>query len=110
VGAVPLRARNGAGEAGERGARMKRSIGGVAKALALAALLAATCGCGGGDDCGGFISINASPDECAALAMKFGCQSFEVDGPNCGLLACTTCGGLPTSTPSSTPTPTGSAA
>jgi hypothetical protein len=90
---------------------MKRSIGGVAKALALAALLAATAGCGGGgDDCGGFISINASPDECAALAMKFGCQSFEVDGPNCGLLACATCGGLPTSTPSSTPTPTGSAA
>ena len=83
---------------------MKHSIERVAGALALAALLAAASGCGGGgDDCGGFISINASPDECAAIAMKFGCQSFEINGPNCGLLACANCGGLPTPTVSPTP-------
>jgi hypothetical protein len=59
--------------------------------LGLALLLAASA-CGGGDDgCAGFISINATPEQCAALSAQYGCASFEVDGPSCGLNACATC-------------------
>lgn len=60
--------------------------------LVIAVLVAG--GCGGGDDCAGFISVNASPAECQALAERFGCSSFDVDGPSCGLVACARCGDL----------------
>lgn len=58
---------------------------------ALAGTLVA--GCGGGDGCTGFVSVNVSPAECERLAAKFGCSSFDVDGPTCGLAGCATCGG-----------------
>jgi hypothetical protein len=58
--------------------------------LALALLLAASA-CGGDDGCAGFISINATQEQCAALAAQYGCSSFEVEGPSCGLKACATC-------------------
>jgi hypothetical protein len=61
--------------------------------VALALVLGAAA-CGGGGDCAGFISVNATPAQCEALAEQFGCPSFEVDGPNCGLSACATCEGL----------------
>ena len=58
---------------------------------ATAALVAA---CGGSDGCGGFISINASPERCMALAEQFGCEGFEAtEGPSCGLVACARCEG-----------------
>jgi hypothetical protein len=50
-------------------------------------------GCGS-DDCSGFISVNATPEECQRLAQQFGCSSFDVEGPSCGLLGCASCGGL----------------
>ena len=38
--------------------------------------------CGGGDDgCDGFVTINARPEECEIRAERFGCSTFEVDGP-----------------------------
>lgn len=63
--------------------------------LALVALtVVLLSACGGGDDCAGLISINASAESCAAMAEELGCQSFEVNGPRCGLVACATCEGL----------------
>lgn len=59
--------------------------------LALALVAAA---CGGGDDCSGYITINATPEQCAALAEQYGCTGFDVDGPSCGLTACARCGDL----------------
>ena len=65
---------------------LKRSL------LGLVLLLAASA-CGGGDDggCAGYITINATPEQCAAIAEKYGCTSYEVTGPSCGLTACVTC-------------------
>jgi len=54
------------------------------------ALAAAACG-GGDDGCAGYITINATPEQCAQIAERFGCTSYEVDGPSCGLTACVTC-------------------
>jgi hypothetical protein len=63
-----------------------------AVAATVAVLVLAACG--GGGTCSGFISINASPDRCMALAEEFGCEGFEVsEGPSCGLLACARCEG-----------------
>jgi hypothetical protein len=59
----------------------------------LLALGAAACG-GGGDSCEGYITINATPAECARIAEQFGCTSYDVTGPSCGLTACATCEGL----------------
>jgi hypothetical protein len=58
---------------------------------ALPFVLSLAVGCGGGDGCSGFFSINVSPARCAALAEDFGCEGFEVEGPSCGLLACARC-------------------
>jgi hypothetical protein len=58
--------------------------------LAASLILAA---CGSGDDCSGFVSINASPERCAQIAEELGCGSFEVTGPTCGLVACARCEG-----------------
>jgi hypothetical protein len=67
----------------------------VLKAAAVGLALAlTTAACGGGDGCAGFISINATPEQCAALAEKYGCSGFNVDGPSCGLTACATCDNL----------------
>jgi hypothetical protein len=60
----------------------------------LVALLVLALGACGGDDCAGFISVNATPEACAMLAEQFGCQSFDVEGTSCGLTACATCEGL----------------
>jgi len=61
-------------------------------AAALAWLVTGTLACGGGDDgCDAFVTINASPEECEIRAERFGCRSFEVDGPSCGLLGCVRC-------------------
>ena len=62
--------------------------------LALLALALGTVACGSGNDCAGFISINATPASCEQLAQQFGCSDFTVDGPNCGLTACATCDGI----------------
>ena len=63
--------------------------------LRLAALViaasAALAACGGGDNCSGFIGINAPAAECEALAEKFGCTNFDVEGPTCGLFGCARC-------------------
>jgi len=64
------------------------------RALALLATLALAAGaaaCGGGDDCSGFISVNATPEQCQRLAEQYGCAGFEVEGPTCGLTACARC-------------------
>lgn len=61
--------------------------------IALAAGLA-LAGCGGGDGCSGFFSVNASPERCRELAEEFGCEGFEPsEGPSCGLIACARCEG-----------------
>lgn len=57
-------------------------------------LLLAAAGCGNGDGCAGFISVNASPEECARIAERFGCASFDATGPSCGLRACARCDGI----------------
>lgn len=59
--------------------------------VTLLALLPAGCG---GDDCAGFISVNATPAQCERLAEEFGCASFDAQGDNCGLTACARCEGL----------------
>jgi hypothetical protein len=59
---------------------------------AIVAVVSAGSGCGS-DDCGGFVSINASPERCAEIAEELGCGSFEVTGPTCGLVACARCEG-----------------
>ncbi|MBM4266973.1 MAG: hypothetical protein FJ144_10215 [Deltaproteobacteria bacterium] len=67
-----------------------------ARGLAVAVVAAfalAMSSCGGDDDCSGFVSINAPPERCMELAEEFGCESFEVDGPSCGLVACARCEG-----------------
>jgi hypothetical protein len=70
--------------------RRRTPLVGLCVAVALAA-----GACGGGDDCSGFISVNASPAECEALAERFGCSGFDVEGPGgCGLLGCVSCGDL----------------
>jgi hypothetical protein len=56
--------------------------------LALAALLS---GCGSGDGCTGFVSINVSPERCAELAEDFGCDGFDSEGLTCGLFGCARC-------------------
>lgn len=63
---------------------------GLGVVLAFAVGLAA---CGGSDDggCAGYITINATPEQCARIAERFGCASYEVNGPSCGLTACVTC-------------------
>ena len=63
--------------------------------MAALALLAGVLGASacGSDDCGGFFSVNASPERCAEIAEEFGCGSFEVTGPTCGLVACARCEG-----------------
>ncbi|HEY8515411.1 MAG TPA: hypothetical protein VIS07_07850 [Candidatus Binatia bacterium] len=71
---------------------MTRSRAIFAAAATLLALVAVSCG--SGDDCAGFISINASPDTCAKLAEEFGCASFDASGPRCGLVSCARCEGL----------------
>ncbi|MDG2306883.1 MAG: hypothetical protein P8R42_20010 [Candidatus Binatia bacterium] len=54
--------------------------------------------CGGGDDgCDGFVTINARPEECEIRAERFGCSTFEVDGPSCGLFGCIRCESEPAS-------------
>lgn len=64
-------------------------------ALPALALALAAAACGGGDDgCAGYITINATPEQCAEIAERFGCTSYEVDGPSCGLTACVTCTNL----------------
>ncbi len=63
---------------------------GTMLALALA-LAAPACGGGGDGGCAGYITINATPEQCAEIAERFGCTSYEVDGPSCGLTACVTC-------------------
>lgn len=70
-----------------------RRLGGLARQAVTWAGLAASlgAGCGSGDGCAGFISINVSPARCAELAEDFGCEGFEVDGPSCGLFACARC-------------------
>jgi hypothetical protein len=68
------------------GNRSRRILLGLALALA-----AAACGGGGDDDCAGYITINATPEQCAAIAEKYGCASYDVTGPSCGLTACVTC-------------------
>ena len=40
------------------------------------------------------VAINATPAECARIAEQFGCTSYDVTGPSCGLTACATCEGL----------------
>ncbi|MBU6280734.1 hypothetical protein KGQ64_00735 [bacterium] len=66
--------------------------------FALASFLAlAAAGCGNGDGCAGYISINASPEECARIAERFGCASFDATGPSCGLQACARCNGIDSS-------------
>ncbi len=65
--------------------------------LAIAALLVALAGCGNGNGCAGYISINASPEECRRIAEKFGCASFDATGPSCGLQACARCDGIDSS-------------
>lgn len=65
------------------------------RTIVLALVLAATtAACGSGDDCAGFITINATPQQCAEMAERFGCASFEVEGPSCGLTACASCDGI----------------
>ena len=66
----------------------------VAHALLAVLLVAGVTACGGDDDCSGYITINATAAECARIAEQFGCTSFDVDGPSCGLTACATCEGL----------------
>lgn len=65
----------------------------IRRSLAGLVLLLAASACGGGDDggCAGYITINATPEQCAAIAEKYGCASYEVTGPSCGLTACVTC-------------------
>ncbi|MFM7143763.1 MAG: hypothetical protein ACKO2K_17800 [Alphaproteobacteria bacterium] len=63
----------------------------LAAAIGLGLSLA---GCGNGSGCAGYISINASPEECARIAEKYGCASFDAAGPNCGLQACARCNGI----------------
>ena len=58
------------------------------------ALGAAACGGGGDDGCAGYITINATPEQCADIAERYGCASYAVDGPSCGLTACVTCNDL----------------
>lgn len=60
----------------------------------LVALALTAAGCGGGDSCAGFITINVTPAECEARAEQFGCPQFEVTGTSCGLSGCATCEGL----------------
>jgi hypothetical protein len=62
--------------------------------LIAATLAAGGWACGGGNDCAGFITINVTPAECEARAKQFGCPSFEVNGPSCGLSGCASCEGL----------------
>ena len=66
------------------------------KLAGLASLLgaAALAGCGNGSGCAGYISINATPEECARIAEKLGCTSFDATGPSCGLQACARCNGI----------------
>ena len=67
---------------------------GAAWVIAVCATAALVAACGGSDGCGGFISINASPERCMALAEQFGCEGFEAtEGPSCGLVACARCEG-----------------
>ena len=67
---------------------------GAAWVIAICATAALVAACGGSDGCGGFISINASPERCMALAEQFGCEGFEAtEGPSCGLVACARCEG-----------------
>jgi len=82
------------------GRRARSSLRAFTIATAVAAPLL-VAGCGGGDDCSGLITVNTSPAECEALAARFGCGRFTVDGPSCGLFACASCGDLnePTPTP-----------
>lgn len=71
-------------------------MGSAARSLRVLPLLLAlgVAACGGGDSCEGYITINATPEECARIAEQFGCTSFDVSGPSCGLTACATCEGL----------------
>lgn len=66
----------------------------ILRAAALAGLVASAAACGGGDGCAGYITINATPDQCEAMAKEFGCPSFQVMGATCGLSGCATCDGL----------------
>ncbi len=62
--------------------------------VALAGLLLLVASCGGnGDDCDGFVTINAPVEECNARAERLGCDTVEVDGPRCGLFGCVRCTG-----------------
>ena len=65
-----------------------------ATVLLTALVSAALAGCGNGSGCAGYISINATPEECARIAEKFGCASFDATGPSCGLQACARCSGI----------------
>ncbi|MEW6269159.1 MAG: hypothetical protein AB1689_07655 [Thermodesulfobacteriota bacterium] len=62
--------------------------------LALTLLALAATACGSGDDCAGFISVNATPSACEMLAEELGCSSFDAAGESCGLVACARCDGL----------------
>lgn len=62
--------------------------------VAMAGLLLVGAGCGGnGDDCDGFVTINAPVEECNARAERLGCDTVEVNGPTCGLFGCVRCTG-----------------
>jgi hypothetical protein len=69
------------------------SVAIIAAPVVVLAMALFGSGCGSDDGCSGFISINASPERCAELAEEFGCGSFEVTGPSCGLVACARCEG-----------------
>jgi hypothetical protein len=65
----------------------------LSAALLVTAVAVAAPGCGG-DDCSGVLSFNVDPAECESLAEQFGCSSFDIDGPSCGLFGCATCGDI----------------
>jgi hypothetical protein len=63
--------------------------------FASVALVLALLGSGcGSDDCSGVLTFNVNEAECESLADRFGCSSFEIDGPRCGLFGCASCGDL----------------